>query len=267
MSSGHAQYPGFFGNDAVDGSPQSSLYGTSHIIAAMQPFATPGGNQQFSSFYAQGWCWGSSSYAPAATPPSSYPNTSPQHLGRASPVSTSSMQSVNSSESEDEHTSPRSQDRGGPTDSPTPRNWDRTNSPTNETESENSRTSRPSQRNDPSATESSPASEIDFLGILRRHVHGLSGSELREIILSVCLKSQVTYNGVANYVKRKETEKETVVQYGSDGLGIHLQYFSPMELEELVLHIWEKDRYSTRSAIEHLVQTIEGRKMMGRALT
>lgn len=65
-----------------------------------------------------------------------------------------------------------------------------------------------------------------------------------------------------SYVKKEEAAKATTVPHSSDGLGIHLQYLSAMELEDLVIHVCEKaEMEKTRDTVRHLVEAMEDRKL------
>ncbi|KAI2609522.1 uncharacterized protein GGS25DRAFT_530635 [Hypoxylon fragiforme] len=102
----------------------------------------------------------------------------------------------------------------------------------------------------------------EFFTVLRTKLRTLEGSELREVILSVCLNSRTTLYCVISYVKKEEAAKATTVPHSSDGLGIHLQYLSAMELEDLVIHVCEKaEMEKTRDTVRHLVEAMEDRKL------
>ncbi|KAI0152045.1 hypothetical protein F4776DRAFT_658977 [Hypoxylon sp. NC0597] len=103
-----------------------------------------------------------------------------------------------------------------------------------------------------------------FMPRVRRHLRQLNGSQLREIILSVCLNSSTVYKHVVCCVKQKEANQKVVIDNGSEGLGLHLQYFRIGELEGLITHICEHESTATRRTIKYLILSIEEQKELDR---
>ncbi|OTA82738.1 hypothetical protein M434DRAFT_37016 [Hypoxylon sp. CO27-5] len=104
----------------------------------------------------------------------------------------------------------------------------------------------------------------EFMPKVRKHLRKLDGSQLREIILSVCLNSSTVYRNVVSCVKQKEANEKIVVDHGSEGLGLHLQYFRIGELETLIARICEYESTSTRRTIKYLILAIGEQKELQR---
>ncbi|KAI1386836.1 uncharacterized protein F4822DRAFT_327463 [Hypoxylon trugodes] len=114
--------------------------------------------------------------------------------------------------------------------------------------------------------------EDTYMRILRQSLPNLSGPELREIILAVCLNSKTmsnsnTFNRFFAYIRDKEEEQGITIQNLGHGLAIHLLHFPPAELEGFVVKICEKDTSTlTRDTVRRLVQASETRKEICRSL-
>ncbi|KAI0841114.1 hypothetical protein F5Y06DRAFT_293601 [Hypoxylon sp. FL0890] len=138
----------------------------------------------------------------------------------------------------------------------------------NDTRNQNKRKTKDSSPKRPSSRSSAKkAGDIltQFMTNMRKHICGLNGAELREIILSLCLNSSTVYKHVVSFVKHKEAEEKAVVEHGDEGLGIHLQYFRIGELEALLNRICEHESSTTRDTVKHLILAIEERKELERS--
>ncbi|KAI1386835.1 uncharacterized protein F4822DRAFT_431703 [Hypoxylon trugodes] len=115
----------------------------------------------------------------------------------------------------------------------------------------------------------------NYLARIREHIDCLTGAELRQIILSVCLSSVIqdrggTYNRVFEIVRNKwlGTGGNATIQQAGEGLGIYLEQLSVDDLEDVICIICDRDTSSsTRALIHNLTNALEDRALLRRSVS
>ncbi|KAI1776543.1 hypothetical protein F4818DRAFT_410898 [Hypoxylon cercidicola] len=126
----------------------------------------------------------------------------------------------------------------------------------------------PRQKKGPAASEPRRPLDATFVNSLRGYLSEHSGSELREIVLSLCLNKTGAYDSVRDRIKKMEAQKNVTIPFSQGGLGLHLQYLRTSELESLILHICDVDRSDfTKELLKQLLLVMQQRKASGRNTT
>ncbi|KAI1137863.1 hypothetical protein F5Y05DRAFT_413812 [Hypoxylon sp. FL0543] len=105
----------------------------------------------------------------------------------------------------------------------------------------------------------------EFLESMRKRIKKFDGAEIREIILSLCLKYRTLHKDTLTYVKGVKTVDKKAIEYSSEGLVIHLQYFDIGALKKLLCHMCENGSSEARNTVDHLIETMRDQAKVDRS--